>query len=238
MLRTNLATRPFYNERAVHLALALAALLVLALTGWNIYRIVTLSQHNTELSARIGRDEAEAERLTASAADVRKTINRDELETVVAAAREANALIDQRTFSWTEFFNHIEATLPPDVMLTAVRPEVREGQTHVQMVVLARRAEDVTEFIEKLEATGAFEHVLATLQTMTDQGLYRVTLQSIYTGLAGEPENADENAQSPASSSQPPASSSEPPASSSQPPPSSPQRTPKAASDTKPGGRG
>ena len=32
MLRTNLSTRPFYNERAVQLALGALALLVLAVT--------------------------------------------------------------------------------------------------------------------------------------------------------------------------------------------------------------
>ena len=39
MLRTNLSTRPFYNERAVQLLLALAALLVVVLTAFNAIRI-------------------------------------------------------------------------------------------------------------------------------------------------------------------------------------------------------
>ena len=53
-------------------------------------------------------------------------INQDELAASWSrAAQEANALIDQRTFSWTELFNQIEATLPPDVMLTSVRPAVQ-----------------------------------------------------------------------------------------------------------------
>ena len=63
MLRTNLSTRPFYNERAVHVAVALAALLVLAITVLNVVRIVSLSRHNTELSSRIGNEHAEATRL-------------------------------------------------------------------------------------------------------------------------------------------------------------------------------
>ena len=52
---------------------------------------------------------------------------------VTAAAKEANDLIEQRTFSWTELFNHLEATLPENVMLTAVRPEFKDGETHVNM---------------------------------------------------------------------------------------------------------
>src|SRR5205807_349548 len=107
------------NERAVHVVIGLAALLVLALTTFNVLRIVTLSRQNTDLSARITREHAEADRLRQQAADIRRTINREELDLVVAAAREANSLIDQRTFSWTAFFNRIESTIPPDVMLTA-----------------------------------------------------------------------------------------------------------------------
>ena len=49
VLRTNLSTRPFYNERAIHVAIGAAALVVLALTVWNVVRIVTLSRQNTEL---------------------------------------------------------------------------------------------------------------------------------------------------------------------------------------------
>jgi Tfp pilus assembly protein PilN len=196
MLRTNLATRPFYNERAIHLALGAAALVVLALTAFNVYRVLSLSRQNTELRGRTDTAHAEAQRLTQQAAEIRRTINPEELERVVAAASEANALIDQRTFSWTEFFNHIEDTLPPEVMLTAVRPSVREGETQVVMIVLGRRAEDVDEFMEKLEATGAFEDVLATRQDFTDTRLYQVTIQSRY-AAAYEEEAADTPAPAP-----------------------------------------
>ena len=63
---------------------------------------------------------------------------------MVNEAEEANALIDQRTFSWTEFFNLIESTLPPDVMLSAVRPSFKDGITRVNMFVLGRRPKTST----------------------------------------------------------------------------------------------
>lgn len=180
MLRTNLSTRPFYNERAVHVVIGAAALLVLSLTVLNVVRILSLSRQNTELSSRITSEHTESDRLRQQAADIRKTINKDELDLVVAAAREANSLIDQRTFSWTAFFNRIESTIPPDVMLTAVRPSFKEGQTRVSLIVLARRPEDIDEFMEKLEATGAFENVVPAQQDRTEQGLYRALIESTY----------------------------------------------------------
>ena len=129
MLRTNLSTRPFYNERAVHLLLALAGVVVVVLTAFNAIRIIALSRQNTELSSLINRDHDEAQRLTREAQRIRAGINQAELEATANAAALANSLIDQRTFSWTEFFNHIEETLPPDVMLTSVR-ELHRQRDH------------------------------------------------------------------------------------------------------------
>ena len=204
MLRTNLATRPFYNERAVHVIIGIAALLVLAITIVNAVAIVKLSTRNTDLSSRADTQRAEAQRLTSEAAQIRRTINKDELSLVVSAAQEANALIDQRTFSWTEFFNLIESTIPPDVMLSAVRPSFKEGVTHVSMLVLARRPEDVDEFIEKLEATGSFEDLVASTGDVTDAGLKRIMIQSSY--VAHAPEET-EPAEPPATPAAPPAPS-------------------------------
>ncbi|MGB2715806.1 MAG: hypothetical protein WBC51_16615 [Vicinamibacterales bacterium] len=182
MLRANLSTRPFYNERAVQLLLVLAGVIVVALTAFNVSRILSLSNQNTGLSSRASSDRAEAQRLRGEAAAIRRGINQAELKTIVAAAQEANMLIDQRTFSWTEFFNHIEETLPPDVMLTEVKPSFQEEATIISMSVLGRRPEDVDDFMEKLEATGAFDQVLPKLRDETEEGLVRVLITSVYRG--------------------------------------------------------
>jgi hypothetical protein len=191
VLRTNLSTRPFYNERAIHVIVGIAAVLVAALTLWNIVRVVTLSRQNTELATRVNAEHAEAEQLTRMAAEIRSRIDPNELQQIVASARTANALIDQRTFSWTAFFNHLEANMPPDVMLTSVRPSIKDGVTSVTMSVLARRQEDSDELIEKLEATGAFENVLPVQQDH-DDGLYRVTISAVYVGTEAAPVSAVE----------------------------------------------
>jgi hypothetical protein len=186
VLRGNLSTRPFYNERAVQLLLVLAGVLVIALTAYNVTRIVSLSRQNTELSSRTASERDEAARLRREAQTIRAGINQAELKTIVAAAQEANILIDQRTFSWTEFFNRIEETLPPDVMLTEVHPSFQDDQTLISMIILGRRTEDVDQFVEKLEATGAFEDVLPTQHDRTEDGLTRVLVTSIYRGT-GQP---------------------------------------------------
>jgi Tfp pilus assembly protein PilN len=184
VLRTNLSTRPFYNERAVQLLLGLAALLVVVLTAFNAIRVISLSRQNTEFSSLVNRDRQEAQRLTQEAQRIRAGINQDELQATAAAAAIANALIEQRTFSWTEFFNHIEETLPPDVMLTSVQPSFADNVTTIQMTVIGRRVEEIDEFMEKLEATGSFVDVLPAQEDPTEEGLHRLLLRAIYTGGA------------------------------------------------------
>jgi hypothetical protein len=180
VLRTNLSTRPFYNERAVQLVLIVAALLVVVLTAFNAIRIISLSRQNTEFSSLITRDRQEAERLTREAARIRAGIDQRALQATAESAEAANTLIDQRTFSWTEFFNRIEETLPADVMLTGVQPTFTKDTTTIQMTILARRTEDVDVFMEKLEGTGAFDDVLPVNEAPSEDGLHRLVLRAVY----------------------------------------------------------
>ena len=75
MLRTNLATRPFYNERLAHIVLGVGFALVVALTAYNVTRIIGLSRVQAELSAGASRDEARAADLSSRAAAVRRSID-------------------------------------------------------------------------------------------------------------------------------------------------------------------
>jgi len=182
MLRSNLSTRPFYNERGVHWGLAVAGLLVAAVTVFNGRELVSLSGRNTALAAGIARDEAAARDLTTQAEAVRRSLDRRELEAVTDAAREANDLIDQRTFSWTAFFNVIESTLPPDVMLTAVRPRIQQGLVSITMNVVGRQTEDLDTFMAALEETGAFADLLPRQEEIGDDGMHRAVLIGRYLG--------------------------------------------------------
>ena len=180
MLRTNLSTRPFYNERLVHVVLALVAVIVGALTVLNVVTLIRLSRQNTTLSAAIRDDRSAADDYTKRARDTRQGIDKERLTVLAAAAHEANTLIDGRTFSWTGFLNHIEATLPPDVMLASIRPSVDAAGRKITLGVVARRSIDIDEFIEKLEATGAFDRGLQKQVSQADEGQVQGTVEILY----------------------------------------------------------
>lgn len=186
MLRTNLSTRPFYNVRAVHAALAAAAVIVLVFTLFNAVQIVRLALSQQTLGASAAEAEQEATRLRSEAAKIRAQINPQELQLVASEAREANRIIDQRAFSWTELFAHFEATLPPDVRITAVQPRIEENTFVIGVGVEARQAEDLDAFVEALETGGAFQNVLAVTEQTTDDGLIEAIVEASYVPPARE----------------------------------------------------
>lgn len=180
MLRTNLSTRPFYNVRAVRVAIAVVAAAVLAVTLFNVVQLVRLTAAQRTLGSRAAAAEEEAQRLRAEAARIRSQINPAELTVVAEAAREANEIIDRRAFSWTELFTKFESTLPPDVRITAVRPRLQDDDFLVSVGVEARRAEDLDAFMEALEDRGGFHNVLAVAEQVGDDGLLQAIVEGTY----------------------------------------------------------
>lgn len=185
MLRTNLSTRPFYNERGVRAGLAALIALAVGLTLFNAFEIVRLQGQSRDARETIARNEAHAVDLREKARVIRRSIDRARLEAVQVAAGEANALIDRRTFSWTELLNQFEVTLPPNVRIAGVVPQSDEaGRRLVQVSVYSRRIEDVEEFMDALEKTGAFSGVLPRSDQPDASGTIRTELQAYYTPQA------------------------------------------------------
>jgi Tfp pilus assembly protein PilN len=188
MLRTNLSTRPFYNVRAVQTLLMLVAAIVVAITLFNVVQFVRLSARERALGADAAAAETEAARLREQAARLHAQIDPKELEVVATAAREANAVIDQRAFSWTELFSQIERTLPENVRITAIQPHVeRDGRFIVEINTEGRRVEDVDAFIEALEAQKTFRNVLPPQEQVNEDGLMEAVIRGEYIAQGARP---------------------------------------------------
>jgi Tfp pilus assembly protein PilN len=186
MIRTNLSTRPFYNERAVALWLLAFLVVVAAATVFNTTRVLRYSRSDTQLGTAASRDESRATELRASAVKLRNSVDAKQIDLSSAEARQANDLIDRRTFSWTELFNVFEKTLPDDVRITAVRPKVERGQFGITISVVARGVEDLNVFMNNLEAAGSFARVGSTIEEhVNDQGQLQAAVEAVYKPSTG-----------------------------------------------------
>lgn len=177
MLATNLATRPFYNERAVHLVLAALGLLAVGVLALGAAQVIELSRVNDALTREAAAAEQEAAAISSRAAILERGMTENTMASLWDATEEAGRLLQQRVFSWTAFFNVIEQTLPAGVMLAAVRPDVENDGVSIDLAVIARGLDDIDEFIGSLESTGVFADVLARQEELTQDGMYRAQVR-------------------------------------------------------------
>ena len=188
MLQINLSTRPFYNERAVHLLLGGAVLAAGAFLVAGVMLLTGLSREQAALAAAAGGDETSAQAAAAATADVLRRVAGGDPDRVAAATADANVLIDRRLFSWTALFNHLEQTLPAGVMLVSVQPRINAAGATVALDIVGRSVSEIGTFIDALEATGAFSGVLPRDEEATADGAYRTRLVAQYASPpAGEP---------------------------------------------------
>jgi hypothetical protein len=71
--------------------------------------------------------------------------------------------------------------LPADVRITAIqpRPEPKRGIV-LTLIVVAKGVDDVNQFMENLEGTGAFADLLARDNRIDEQGQLGAVLETIY----------------------------------------------------------
>ena len=151
MIRTNLSTRPFYNERVVSFWLLLFLVIVVAATIFNTdARAALFAQRHGAGTSGLARRGARRRAAEATAAKLRDSRGRQADRAASSEARQANDLIDRRTFSWTELFNASRQRCPT---MCASRPCGRtsiEGKFRLKITVVARSVEDINEFMNNL----------------------------------------------------------------------------------------
>jgi hypothetical protein len=181
MLTANLSTRPFYNVGLIRAVLAALAIVVGAVTLLNGTRYLSLAATEREVGANAQEAERESARLRSAAAGIVARIDQKEIDAVAAEARQANAIIDQRAFSWTRLYEHVEASVPADVRVTAIQPNNAPGKPFgVSVALEARRIEGVDAFVEALGARPEFRDVLTTQEQTDEGGLIAAIVEAVY----------------------------------------------------------
>jgi hypothetical protein len=180
MLRGNLSTRPFYNERLASVVIGAVVVVAVLLTGFNIWRLTVLSSERAAVKAKLDESTREIDRIQSNTAALRRAVDRPTLGRLAVSAREANGLIDARTFSWTTLFGLLEKTMPMDVRLTAVTPRVEKGTIKVAMNVVARDFDDLERFQDALGEAGAFYDVAAAEQRKNEDGQIAALVEASY----------------------------------------------------------
>ncbi len=194
--KLNLASQPFRN-RTLPWAVALLAsgVSLIAL----VYFVAEGQQARKEADAaeqQVSTLRAEHDRLTAQAAQIREEMSPEQRETMTAA----HALVDRKSFSWTQLFADLEASLPTGVRVARinVRDVSQRGEqtrADLDLTVVGRAPTDVTGMIADMSRIG-FTVVPLTENQKTTKGEsgYEWTLRVGYVQGATRRASGDETA--------------------------------------------
>lgn len=151
----NLSRRPFRNERAPTLGLALGcAGLLVASAGHVVVARDLAPGRSRDVATEVVGAEREIDALRAEAADLRKVEAPPDKLKEWAAVRN---LVERRVFSWTGLFAALEEALPPGVKLVAVVPGVGGGATELKLQAVGRSNEDALGLMEALQRHPDFD---------------------------------------------------------------------------------
>lgn len=181
--RLNLSSRPFRNRTlpwTTAVAVSLASLLFIAYVLTEGAR-ARAQADSVERNVQRLRDEKKA--IEAQAEAVRQQVPADQL----AVLEAAHALVDRKTFSWSQLFADLEQVLPSDVRVQriSVRDVAQQGgqtRADLEMTVVGRTPDDVTSMIFEMGRLGSFNAVPVTENFKQDRGErgYEWTLRVAY----------------------------------------------------------
>jgi hypothetical protein len=137
-LSLNLATRPFRNNTVVGSALAVATTALLLATAANVYIFLNYGSTYATLQHGEREDRGALAGLEKEERALAKEVQARDFRRLYARGKFANELIRRRAFSWTLLFNKLEALVPAEVMMTAIRPNITADDIVIRVEGLAR----------------------------------------------------------------------------------------------------
>ncbi|HVO10428.1 MAG TPA: hypothetical protein VMX54_06695 [Vicinamibacteria bacterium] len=151
----NLARHPLRNDRLPTALLALACVLLGALTVRHALVAFDLRPGGARDFQREAESlERELVRLRTETATLRgAALPDDKLKEWLTV----KALVDRRRFSWTGLFAALEAALPAGVRLVSVAPTSDEGPTFLRLSAVGQTAADPIALVKSLSASPQFE---------------------------------------------------------------------------------
>ena len=179
----NLASEPFRRNRPVLvgwsagmalLTLSLIAFIWIAISDRGVIR--RDQQMGQRLTGDLAKLKSEQRKYEA---EVRKPENAEVLERSVFL----NQLLLRKGIGWTRIFADLEKTLPPNVRITQIRPQVNSNnQIFLEMTVAADSPEPMIAFVSKLEQSDVFGSANVTTYQAPSQTdpLYRYRLSVNY----------------------------------------------------------
>jgi Tfp pilus assembly protein PilN len=184
-VRLNLATTPLVSHRRFLAGATLVGILgafLFLFLGWRFY---SLRRADAALLARTGKIDQEMSRLRAKRQELDRFFAQQEGAHLQERAKFITAVIEARSFNWTEMFMDLERILPEGVHVLRIEPRLEKGSVSVKFVVGAKGQEAKDKLLKAFEESSSFsEVVLLSEQFPKQPGVDPLTIEfsAVYSG--------------------------------------------------------
>jgi Tfp pilus assembly protein PilN len=180
----NLSTQPFPAYRFINIAMLFVLVALAVLSIWQAAGFVRYSEMAGSIRSEEQESRVEAEALAKRVAELESRLDRPESAAKLNEIGFLNHLILRKNLSWTKLFRLLEEMVPENVHFTTLSPDVgANGGVTLNLGVRARSIADMKVFLERVEQSPLFEHVVVTVEEKKDSTVSTdvdVTLSAVY----------------------------------------------------------
>lgn len=155
----NLASRPFRNNVVVGTVVGVTATALVLATVYNLYLFLSYGSSYAQLQHDQAADRVHIAELQKEEQRLAGEIKKRDFRHTYERGKIAHDLILKHSFSWTRLFNTLEAVVPPDVVMTAIRPNVAAEGIVVRIEGVAKSHGALLNLETQLQGNAAFARV-------------------------------------------------------------------------------
>jgi Tfp pilus assembly protein PilN len=165
----NLSTKPFPAYRLINIALVCVLIVLVVVSVVQSQGFARFSRLSGSIRSEEQESRVEAQTLQKQVSELESRLDRPESTAKLNEISFLNRLILRKKLSWTKLFRILEATVPENVHLTSLAPEIAgNGNVTLRLGVRARSIADASKFVERLETSKLFENVHVSVEEKTD----------------------------------------------------------------------
>jgi Tfp pilus assembly protein PilN len=178
----NFAKVPFRNERLPGLFFGTLAGALLVATLWHAVVLTRyLLREAEELDVTVQEMEERRSNLVADIARTRAALETERSDSLSQRVAFLADIYREKGFSWTGFFNQLEAVIPRDVRITSISPSAAGDDIEVRLTVVGRSLEDLLTLVRSLEQSRFFGTVMPLNEAQQEaEGTVSSTVTLLY----------------------------------------------------------
>ena len=187
IIRNNLASDPVRNHTSYLLGCITLMVIAVTFTLWNFLSLSGGFLETDRLENRIDEQQKQLDGLQQQSKDLLAKISRIKTPQFTREVEFLNDAIKRRVFSWTTLFHQLERTLPEEVRMVSVLPNIDENGIMLQMEVAGKSLNDVVKLLLTLQNSAIFSDVTFRSEHQANDGLLHANLSLRYLPEASQP---------------------------------------------------